>query len=336
MLALIVSVNIFMTAKAEGIDKIAINGYSQDVNLVIQTMNLGDVVENRILLNQNGEANAYYLEFSNGYIIYGLNGIAIEYSDTMKPAFSETNDDVYYLGPFLYYYLEDGLYVNFMNGSSITSTEFEESCNKFLEISTCSNEFSTSSVMSTNSTPVININKLDDPIRCYAWNDENECGSLAALHILLYYSDIKNQMLTTSYFDNHPEKLYDSLLSYIQTDGINCPHYDPSTDGSTLASLRDGLNDFLSTQPTSLRLRDDINMSVWNMAVMTIGSAKVPVILGHITGPNTGHMVLSYGYRHIKVDGKTVRRDFIVNDGYGHNGRYVNESYALHLFYLSK
>lgn len=311
-----------------------INNYPQDVNLVIQTMNLGDVVETRTLLNQYGEADAYYLEFSEGYIIYDLNGVVIEYSDVMQPPFSESENEVYYVGPFLYYFIDDGKYVNFSNGSVVSSLEFSEVCDKFLAISSNTNDLTAVSSFSTNSSPVTSIIKLEDPVSCPAWNSGVECGSLAALHLLLYYSEVKGQMLTNSFFDSNHRSLYNCLISYIQQDGSNCPHYDANSHACTVDSLRDGLNAFLDTQNCRLRLKEEINMSVSSMASMTIGSAKVPVLICYNPGTVMGHIVLSYCYRVIKVNNQIVHEDFIVNDGYGNNGRYVNEIYVQHLLFL--
>ena len=49
------------------------DAYSQDVQFTIDSMELGEVIETKVLYNVFYEPIAFYLGFNNGYLIYGLN-----------------------------------------------------------------------------------------------------------------------------------------------------------------------------------------------------------------------------------------------------------------------
>ncbi|WP_124097957.1 hypothetical protein [Ruminococcus sp. Marseille-P6503] len=320
--------------------------YSYDIQLIIDTMNFGDFVQKRALYDSNDQIVAYYYEFTNGYLISDKNGITIEYSDSGFPSFKDIPEsiNIYYIGPFEYYYRDfNGDFAHFSSNQKITSEEFKECSISFKkQINNASNASSISQInIKAASTPEIEAIKLPLPKRYYAYNDDNtKCCSLAALILVYYYSDIKEKCLTNIFFENNSRSFFNALLSYIQLNGSNCPDKsDPNSPYGTSNSLKLGLNAFLDTQNKSdLRLVQGTGLSIYGLARMIIGSAKVPAIICYYPNPsssNIGHAVFCYGYRYITVNGSEVRNDMIVNDGYGKNECYVDMSYAYSFQYLA-
>lgn len=187
-------------------------------------------------------------------------------------------------------------------------------------------------------TPKIEIEKLAAPQRYFDYNDtKQKCCSLAALILLYYYADIRNDRLTNYFFDGNPRSLFTALLSYIQLNGENCPLGQSSNPYATPNSLKLGLNAFLDTQNEgNLRLTDGTGLPPKGLARMVIGSARVPAIVCYKQNPssNIGHAVFCYGYRYITLNGQEIQNDMIVNDGWGNNDVYTSIDYAYSFQYL--
>lgn len=321
--------------------------YPPDVQIVINNMSFGNLTNKRNLLNLQGETVAFYLEFENGYLIYGANGVTIEYSDSGFPSFKDelNNKNIYYIGPFEYYYRDNnGDFVHFSSSQKITCEDFKEYSISFNEqINDISKDSFTFSQINTNgsSTPEIEGTKLPSPKRYYEYNDDNtKCCSLAALILVYYYSDFKGACLTNIFFNENSRSFFNALTSYIQLNGTNCPDKsNPNNPYATPNSLKLGLNAFLSTQNKSkLRLTQGTGLPISGLARMVIGSAKVPAIICYYPNPSSssiGHAVFCYGYRYITINGSEIRSDMIVNDGYGNNDCYVNINFAYSFQYLA-
>lgn len=317
------------------------DAYSQDVQFTIDSMELGEVIETKVLYNVFYEPIAFYLGFNNGYLIYGLNGTVIEYSDESKPCFTNSNSDIYYAGPLQYFFKDENSFVNFGSNEKLSFKDLAV-CNKNFE-----NVSAVSSIMyneeysvNATSTPDVSTKQLTAPKRCFYWNTDGTCGSLAITMLIIYYSDVRNLNLVIDYFLNYPRAMYDQLKRYVEYNGDLCPIRESTINGSDPTSRQLGLDAFLSTYGTAkgkkMHLSSDDKMSLLTMARMVIGMGGAPGIIAWDTDGNKSldHEVFTYGYREIWLGDKFIRSDFIVNDGWSQSKVFINMDYCGYFQYF--
>ena len=279
------------------------------IEKVANTLDLEICVEDRITLyNQNDEEVAYfYPGIYTGYLIVDADTLKpIEFSpENSLDFFDNTQRKYYYGGPLNYFYEQDG------NIISKTGAVVEK---QDLYFENKAKSFTVSNFEAINRTRSSNI-RISHVPRNYSYNPNGICGSTAVAILLMYYDDYISDSYVASNYEvsGTGEALIKMLVPYI--DGF--------TPGSTANDMVSGLNLYLVSRGLS---RNAQLLSKANIA--TPFSSDKPVLIDLDNHPTYGeHWVVGYGYNRYQ-DGATTFKMYIVVNGWGNSGVYIDEDYC--------
>lgn len=294
---------------------------------------MGDVAIVRNLYGNDNNVIAYCAEMDNGYFIYDLNGVIVEYCPTGNSPFADVNyeTDVYYACPFGYYVKESNdRYINVLSDEVMTDEQFDEQ----LE-STCSVSLENKSGIEAYSSNELKAydTLLPGSTRLLNYNTMGTCGSMAATIMLCYLYDNVDTAYLYSYLASNTKTLHDYLVDYIELEDE-----DGTRHGSTAESFLGGMRvawSHLSNKTVHMNCYKDTS-NMWGLAYYEIISAKMPLCMQIDKHPIYGfHWVMVHGTSQLR-DGNTVMKEYyIVNDGWGREGVRILDTYNFSLFYLS-
>ncbi len=279
------------------------------IEKVANALNLEICVENRIsLYNQNDKEVAYfYPGINNGYLIVDADTLKpIEFShENSLDFFNDTKRKYYYGGPLNYFY-EQGENIISSTGVSVKKQD--------LNFENKAKSFTVSNFEEINKARSSNI-RISHVPRNYSYNPNGICGSTAAAILLMYYDDYVNDAYVASGYEvsGTGEKLIKMLVPYI----------DGSTPGSTASDMVSGLNKYLGSRGLSKSAK-----LLSKADIATPFSSNKPVLIDLDKHPTyKEHWVVGYGYNRYK-EGTTTFRMYIVVNGWGKTGVYIDEDYC--------
>lgn len=301
---------------------ISTNQYPYLVQFIIDYDNMGEVIQTHKLYNESDNIIATCLDFANAYIIYDNNGSIIECSSSNRSKYYNINQKTYYGGALNYFTKQNFEYHDLTKNTIIEKSKFEDLSKKFQKNMNKRNIKASQQSKSSYSTygsqtPTIESYMLRAPSK-FNWNNDSTCGSLAAT-IILDHMNTSGIINLPARFSNYMPNLYNSLKYYCEIDYAN------QGGGSSHESLVNGFNKFSKELNLKTSARDAC------FQITHGGSDKYTFYINRIlTGIPCfvgipGHMTVGYGGREIFApNGELVLSQFMINNGWGDNGIFVD------------
>lgn len=276
------------------------------------------------LLNSDNTVVAYCYEFDDAYIIFDINGKVLEHSPETNSPYYGNNYTSYYAGP-LMYYVENSNdeFVELTSQDIIAYDDFVSMFDNVVieaqyESVVNDNEIATISARGFN----METYYVDGSLRTLNYNTNGTCGAMAFQIMLYYYDDYISDEYVSLMYETYAQKFHDMLVST----------YFPEL-GTSYTTLCDGIDQYfkdnsISNSSYSVQNKNGFN----NFVYYFISSRKRPVIVGlYGSGESDSswsidHWVIAYGIRDYYMDGQQYNREYIVNDGWGHNNVFITYS----------
>lgn len=304
------------------------NGDEESSNIKIVEQNIGCsiIMKSNIPLYDGNDlviANFYKLEPKGYIIIDKKTNIPTEYSKENDNKFIVDTNLKYYYGGALQYFVQQD--INLLNNDvfefvlSDVKGQYNIKKNELVYIPPISET-------NNSNLPSMYLNNLTGNIshslRTYNYNPDGICGSTASAIFFMYYNDYKDGSFVQSKYESSNGQ---TLIEHLR------PYIDGSTPGSSISELKNGMNDYLSSEGLSYRVTLFTgSLDMFAYLCSEIESDKYPVIVG-VTGHHTysEHWVVAHGY-----DMTSSANYAIVNDGWGSNNIRINRAYMDSIIYI--
>lgn len=289
----------------------------------------GDVIETKSLFDYYDNLVGYCFDFNNSYVICDTLGNVIEHSpENNSPYFNNSNERAYYGGALIYYTKVNDEFIDLRTSKSIDRYELEKTSAYLIRMND-QNNLNTFSQNKKNNNSLLSASGFnietyyaEGTPRTFNFNTvpPGNCGTLATAIMLFYYYDYVCDNYVPSAYVNAPRAFYDYLTySYFYNGSGDCN------------AIHEGIKSYFKKNNIN-----DISVPVINnfdgYLTYKISKCSEPVILGLYGDDEVGeswrinHWVVAYGYREYFMDGQSYNKEYIVNDGWGHNQVFITYS----------
>lgn len=305
------------------------------VQHIIETNDMGTIVEQRKLYDFNDNEVGFCLDFENAYLIYLLNGTVTEFSCEDNSEYFGSDDISYYGGPMAYYKYEDNNYVDMLSEKTVSEDDFKMQTNRLSEI-----EEPQANRLQVKENQVIKSSILEDDKVVYLkhdlrteinYNTKGTCAAIATEIMLFYYYDfISKDYIKNSFFVNYPEAFHDYLVATYfkkRSDDMYGQNVSDILFGTDSYFIGNEINNHTYFKSYSETL-------IYTEMYESISDFARPLILVLHENPDAisewaiNHAVVVHGFSDPAIYGQYHYAFYYVNDGWGHNNKAIFDSSA--------